>query len=417
MDNFTHSFAGMAIAEGVHLYQSKKNSRWTSTHRTALYALSIIANNIPDIDFVWTGITGGKIGYLMHHRGHSHTLGGFLLELPIVMGIFWLMSKKWSSLKVIFEPGMRVLFWLVCLLGLTTHIFLDSWNSYGVHPFWPFSNQWWYGDSVFIFEPWIWLIALCGFWPNLKSWWARGIFLMLGVISLTLIWSLVFFDWKGALFFTGMLPIGFYFMKWLRSPLKRLTAVVSFILIFVSAEFLISANIRKEFQAEAAKEGGERTLTDVILTAMPFNPFCWIVIKTKTTRDGLGYFLKRGVHSINPDFIEPQKCAIVPEDGMTAPVTKLLVLDVNKKTYWLDEYEGSRSRLVALNQENCKVEAFLRFSRAPFVIEKEDKHVLGDLRYDREKAYGFSEYEAAHDDPCPKNFTEWESPVKALLFP
>ena len=35
-------------------------------------------------------------------------------------------------------------------LGAVLHIFVDSWNSYGVHPFWPISSRWIYGDFVFI---------------------------------------------------------------------------------------------------------------------------------------------------------------------------------------------------------------------------------------------------------------------------
>src|SRR5438067_5678669 len=34
---------------------------------------------------------------------------------------------------------------------------MDSLNVYGVHPFWPFDANWYYGDLVFIVEPVFWI--------------------------------------------------------------------------------------------------------------------------------------------------------------------------------------------------------------------------------------------------------------------
>ena len=42
--------------------------------------------------------------------------------------------------------------------ALLSHIVADAWNSYGVHPFWPFDNHWYYGDAINIYEPWLWVI-------------------------------------------------------------------------------------------------------------------------------------------------------------------------------------------------------------------------------------------------------------------
>jgi ribosomal protein L28 len=48
-----------------------------------LTLVSILANNAPDLDIVYIGITGGKLGYLLHHRGHTHTLVATLVLVPI----------------------------------------------------------------------------------------------------------------------------------------------------------------------------------------------------------------------------------------------------------------------------------------------------------------------------------------------
>src|SRR5690606_16081369 len=31
--------------------------------------------------------------------------------------------------------------------------------NYGVHPFWPVDNRWFYGDTIFIWEPLLWIAA------------------------------------------------------------------------------------------------------------------------------------------------------------------------------------------------------------------------------------------------------------------
>jgi inner membrane protein len=47
---------------------------------------------------------------------------------------------------------------LASLLAGATHPLLDWTNNYGVRPFLPWSGKWYYGDLVFIVDPWLWLI-------------------------------------------------------------------------------------------------------------------------------------------------------------------------------------------------------------------------------------------------------------------
>jgi inner membrane protein len=44
------------------------------------------------------------------------------------------------------------------LLGVLSHPFLDWLNNYGVRLLMPFSDRWFYGDTLFIVDPWLWLI-------------------------------------------------------------------------------------------------------------------------------------------------------------------------------------------------------------------------------------------------------------------
>ena len=113
----------------------------------------MLSNNIPDFDALYTWITTKPLGSLLHHRGHTHTLVlalplGLLSLLPVVG---WARRRVWALTSLDWR-------WLVglALAGGLLHIAFDSSNSYGVHPFWPFYDGWFYGDSIFIIEPFLW---------------------------------------------------------------------------------------------------------------------------------------------------------------------------------------------------------------------------------------------------------------------
>ena len=49
-------------------------------------------------------------------------------------------------------------------LALYSHLFLDFLNNYGVRLLAPLEWRWFYGDAVFIVDPWLWLILGAGVW-------------------------------------------------------------------------------------------------------------------------------------------------------------------------------------------------------------------------------------------------------------
>jgi inner membrane protein len=55
--------------------------------------------------------------------------------------------------------------WLLLLsaIAILTHPTLDWLNNYGMRWLMPFRGTWFYGDSVFIMDPWLWLILGAGF--------------------------------------------------------------------------------------------------------------------------------------------------------------------------------------------------------------------------------------------------------------
>lgn len=56
------------------------------------------------------------------------------------------------------EPARALPILLLAVLGVLTHPALDWMNTYGIRLLAPFSMQWFYGDALFIIDPWLWLL-------------------------------------------------------------------------------------------------------------------------------------------------------------------------------------------------------------------------------------------------------------------
>jgi inner membrane protein len=130
----------------------------TGLERVSPYATaaSIVAANAPDLDLI--SVVGGRWSYLQHHRGTSHSIVGVLGISLGIAGLFWL-AERMLARRAGREPRIRLGgLALICLAAGATHPILDWTNNYGVRPLLPFSGQWYYGDLVFVFDPWIWLV-------------------------------------------------------------------------------------------------------------------------------------------------------------------------------------------------------------------------------------------------------------------
>src|SRR5581483_4316442 len=137
MFNSTHTLVGYAIAR-------------TGLDEWVPYAAAtaVIAANLPDIEIL-TGLSGTAT-YLDHHRGITHSLIGIpVLALLLAGGMYFFSGKFWKTFAV-------------ALLAMATHPMLDYTNRYGLRPFLPFDSTWYYGDLLFIFDPYIDAILLGG---------------------------------------------------------------------------------------------------------------------------------------------------------------------------------------------------------------------------------------------------------------
>jgi len=157
MDNLTHSLIGAALGQaGL--------KRKTGLAMPAL----IIAANIPDIDAVCV-VYG--VESLAMRRGITHgPIAMLVLPLLLALALRWF--DGWQARRGK-RPANRLpvdFKWLLalCYLGTLTHPLFDWFNNYGVRLLEPFSSQWFYGDTLFIIDPWIIAMLGAGVWFSLK---------------------------------------------------------------------------------------------------------------------------------------------------------------------------------------------------------------------------------------------------------
>ena len=157
MDNLTHSLIGAALGQaGL--------KRKTGLAMPAL----IVGANLPDID---AGCVVYGIESLAMRRGLTHgPIALVVLPLLLAGALWWF--DRWQERRGSRPPGRLPvrLGWLFALsfLACLTHPLFDWFNNYGIRLLEPFSSQWFYGDTLFIIDPWIIAMLGAGVWASLR---------------------------------------------------------------------------------------------------------------------------------------------------------------------------------------------------------------------------------------------------------
>lgn len=407
MDNFTHAVAGMVLAEAAAQYHAKDETlpKW----RAAAYFTAIFTNNAADLDFLWVPLTGGRIGYLMHHRGHTHTL---LAALPIALLALGLVFA-WSRLRhrEYGRSGWNTIAALA-VLGPLMHITMDFTNNYGVHPFWPFDTRWFYGDAVFIIEPFFWAYAIPPLILCARSWITRVILALPLAGILVAAWVHPLARWPIASALCVTVVLVSVLARRAKAGLRIAVAGLGWIgvtLMFAATSVEVQDQMRRELDHAFPSA---RT-HDLIVTPLPGDPMCWNVLAVQT--DGDRYLLRTASFATDPDWTEAATCERERRD-LTAPAVDLSGAP-SRKVKWGREVSLPLSELQAIYREHCDAAAMLRFLRAPFWVRDADGGlILGDLRYDREKELGFAEVKLNElGAPCPQWVPDWTPPRIELL--
>ena len=275
MDNLTHSLVGLAAAKaGLEKFSP------------ATTLTCIVAANAPDVDIVYL-FTGDRWSFLAHHRGLSHSvIGTFSLALLIPL-LFYLIDLVIAAITRR-EPVIKLRgLLLASLLVGATHPLLDWTNNYGVRLLLPWSSRWFYGDLVFIVDPFMWLvIGGAAFLSSSHTRKRLALWLILAAVltylvmsqasgrfgSTHLFWVRVF--WVGALVCIVVLFSSAPLVRW-----KRKIALTGFavVLLYWAGLAGLHSIALKESRNEAATITTERGETVREVAAMPTlaNPFQW----------------------------------------------------------------------------------------------------------------------------------------------
>jgi inner membrane protein len=155
MDNLTHSLVGAVLGQ----------AGLKRTTGLAMPAL-IIGANLPDVDaacFFW--LEGTE--HLGFRRGITHGLPALVLLPLILAGLLWAFDRWQTKRGTRPEGRLPVRFgWLYAMafIGCLSHPFFDWLNVYGIRLLEPFSSQWFYGDTLFIIDPWLWALLIGSVW-------------------------------------------------------------------------------------------------------------------------------------------------------------------------------------------------------------------------------------------------------------
>lgn len=157
MDNITHTLLGAALGEAG------------LKRRSGLgMAALMISANIPDVDVV--GLFFGE--NLAWRRGWTHGPLA-LLVLPVALTGLLVAFDRWQEKRgkrpLSRSPVLPFSLYWLSLLGFVSHDLLDFLNTYGIRLLMPFSGEWFYGNTLFIIDLWIWLVLGFGIWYSRRQ--------------------------------------------------------------------------------------------------------------------------------------------------------------------------------------------------------------------------------------------------------
>jgi inner membrane protein len=149
MDNLCHTLAGLAMGEAG------------LKRKTALgNATLMIAANLPDVDGL--ALFWGRTAALGFRRGWTHGILAMCLGPPMLAVAMLGLDRLRRRRDLAAAPARYRDLLLLSALGVWSHPLLDLMNVYGVRLLMPFSDRWFYGDTLFIADPWVWLVLAAG---------------------------------------------------------------------------------------------------------------------------------------------------------------------------------------------------------------------------------------------------------------
>lgn len=266
MDPIAHTFTGMALA-------AAGLRRATPLAATALF----MGANAPDVD-----VFSGFVAYyesVAFRRGWTH--GVLALALwPFVLTAVLLAWDRYVRLKRKPDaaPARAGPLLALTAIAVVSHPTLDWLNNYGLRWLMPFSGRWFYGDALFVIDPWVWLVlGGVAFLTFSQSKLARVRWAVFFVLASWLIFANTeLVPITSALLWLGGAAAFVAARWWLRDAPPAMLERAALAGIAVTAVYMIamvsaSAAARAEVRAAAAAQG--IVADDVMVAPVPADPF------------------------------------------------------------------------------------------------------------------------------------------------
>ncbi len=263
MDPIAHTFTGAALAAS--------GLRKITPLATATL---LIGANVPDVDIVVS--YAGEYASLAHRRGWTHGVLAWLVLPFLLTGamLLWdrlVRRRRWPDA----DPANGRALLLVSALAVLTHPALDWLNNYGIRLLMPFDGRWFYGDAVFIVDPWMWLLAggACFLaWSRAVP--AQAGWLLLWAAATGLVLSNDYVSNTARLLWAGGLLV--MFIARYRYPGLRVERTAKWALIAIvvyAGSNAIASRLAEQRVEQQVVAGGIFEVVDVMVGPRPANPF------------------------------------------------------------------------------------------------------------------------------------------------
>ena len=338
MDPLTHTLTGATLAKA-------------GLERLSPYATTVcvVAANAPDVDVLTR--FGGPWFALEHHRGITHSIIG-TLTLGLLLPLFVCALEKIAARLFAAQPRIKLRGLIIAsLLACATHPLLDWLNSYGIRPLLPWDGRWYYGDILFIFDPWFWLVLGCAaFLLTARTRWRTALW---GAFACALTVAVVFLPLPvgGKLPFAvralWLLGAGLTLLAWrarwgARFGARLAQGALLLMVCYCGALALVHAQALASARTVAAAQAAPRGETLLRVATMPTfaDPFDWLAV-AETERASYRFQMRLGAESA----AEPLR---------------------------YEKPAGAGVAQVARAEQDWRAGVFLRFARFPVVLLQPD---------------------------------------------
>lgn len=409
MDNITHAVIGLGAGELLHRSLPREPvASQQGTRRALLLFSCAFASNAPDLDLFLTRLLPSPLGYLLHHRGHTHTVLFAIPQALLLLALIWLL---WPGARALLKHSShaRLGLGISIVLGFALHLCMDFLNSYGLHPFYPFFSNWLYGDTIFIVEPVFWVAFGVPVIMTLRRPVLKGVMLALLAGALGFFMLKNFLAWPSLL---ALLVLGAV-LAWLQKRAGsegRAALLLAFAVSigFIAMQGAASHLGRQRIEAALRQADPGTRVWDVSMTAFPSNPLCWVFVSAESREAAGTYRLRRGMLSLAPTLLPNATCpAGLADPGPHAPLAANAAIVVGPAS------DGQLAPLRRLQHESCYFDAWLRFARMPAV----DGDVATDARFSSVMTGNFTTLDTAQwgAKACPSYVPGWGQPRADML--